>query len=621
MSTMTPSPTHRFGTSPGHKQYEILPSLNALGVPAVAPLPEGETEDTTRLVERFGEDILAAGLHNGNQVVYVKPERLVELANFIKTDEKLAYETLIDVTAVDRSRLPIGKEDERYQGVYQFRSYGRKKMLTVVSPAKGGDRPHLPSLTPVFKGATWPERESYDLMGVTYDGHPDLRRILMPKHWPYHPLQKQVPLGGEEVPFTVTWDDPEFETFGTQIYPANSAKPDLPPGMNRENMIINMGPHHPSTHGVLRLVVELDGEQVVRVDPDLGFLHSGFEKTAEFKRYKDFIYYTDRMDYLSAMNNNLAFALPVEQMLGIEVPERGQVIRVIMAELQRIAAHLFWLSTHVLDVSGTGMSLLMYATRERERILDLFEMACGARLTVSYLRIGGVWQDLPPRFIEELKDFVKVMPTKIKEYHAMLTDAPLWRERLEGIGYISRQDALDMGLTGPMLRGSGVDWDLRRDVPYAAYPMFDFEVPTSNDGDCYGRYLLRMEEMSQSVRILDQAVRNLPSGPFKTENRKVTPPPRAELDVSMESLIHHFKLMTEGFQVPAGFVYGGVEANKGELSCFVYSDGSAKPYRVHIHGPSFNNLYAIDHMCRGGMLSDVVTNIGSIDIVLGEVDR
>lgn len=621
MSPMTPSPTHRFGTSPGRKQYEILPSLDVPGVPAVAPLPQGETEDTTRLVERFGEDILAAGLHNGNQVVYVKPERLVELANFLKTDDKLGYETLIDVTAVDRARLPIGKEDERFQGVYQFRSYGRKKLLTVVSPATGGDNPHLPSLTGVFKGADWPEREAYDLVGVVYDGHPDLRRILMPKHWPYHPLQKQVPLGGEEVPFTVTWDDPEFETFGTQIYPANSAKPDLPPGMNRENMIINMGPHHPSTHGVLRLVVELDGEQVMRIDPDLGFLHSGFEKIAEFKRYKDFIYYTDRMDYLSAMNNNLAFALPVEQMLGIEVPERGQVIRVIMAELQRIAAHLFWLSTHVLDVSGTGMSLLMYATRERERILDLFEMACGARLTVSYLRIGGVWQDLPPRFIEELKDFIKVMPTKLKEYHAMLTDAPLWRERLEGIGYISRQDALDMGLTGPMLRGSGVDWDLRRDMPYSAYPMFNFEVPTSNAGDCYGRYLLRMEEIRQSVHILDQAVRNLPTGPFKTENRKVTPPPRAELDVSMESLIHHFKLMTEGFQVPAGFVYGGVEANKGELACFVYSDGSAKPYRVHIHGPSFNNLYAIDHMSRDCMLSDVVTNIGSIDIVLGEVDR
>ncbi|MBI1296352.1 NADH-quinone oxidoreductase subunit D [bacterium] len=608
-------------TSPLYRQYETLPSLNVPGIPAVAPLPTGETDDTRSIAERFGDDIIAAGLHNGNQVVYVQPSRLLELAQFVNRDAQLKYESLVDVTALDRLKLPIGPHDARFQGVYQFRSYSRKKLLTVVSPAVGGDSPHLPSLSGLFQSAIWPERETYDLMGVVYDGHPDLRRIMMPKHWPYHPLQKQVPIGGEEVPFTPTWDDPEFETFGTQILPSSSAKPDLPPGMNRENMIINMGPHHPSTHGVLRLVVELDGEQVVRIDPDLGFLHSGFEKTAEFKRYKDFIYYTDRMDYLSAMNNNLSFALPVEQMLGIDVPERGQVIRVIMAELQRIAAHLFWLSTHVLDISGTGMSLLMYATRERERILELFEMACGARLTVSYLRIGGVWQDLPPRFIEELKDFIRVMPGKLDDYHAMLTDVPLWVERLDGIGYISRADALNMGLTGPMLRGSGVDWDLRRDMPYSAYPMFDFEVPTSDRGDGYGRYLLRMEEMRQSLRILDQAVKNLPKGPFKTENRKVTPPPRAELDVSMESLIHHFKLMTEGFLVPPGFVYGGVESNKGELACFVYSDGSAKPYRVHIHGPSFNNLYAIDHMCRGGMLSDVVTNIGSIDIVLGEVDR
>ncbi|MXZ21508.1 MAG: NADH dehydrogenase (quinone) subunit D [Caldilineaceae bacterium SB0665_bin_25] len=443
----------------------------------------------------------------------------------------------------------------------------------------------------------------------------------MPKNWPNHPLQKQAPLGGEEVPFTFTWDDPEFETLGSQILPAESAAPDLPPGMSRQNMVINMGPHHPSTHGVLRLVVEMDGERIVSIDPDLGFLHSGFEKTGENKRYKDFVYYTDRMDYLSAMSNNLGYCLTIEHMLGLEIPERAQVIRVIMAEMQRIASHLFWLATHVLDVSGTGMSLLMYATRERERILDLFEMACGARLTVSYIRIGGVWQDLPDAFIAELKDFLRVMPEKIDEYEALITEAPLWQERLTGIGFISAEDALAMGLTGPMLRGSGIDWDLRRDRPYSGYESYEFEVPTSDSGDCYGRFNIRMEEMRQSVRILEQAVGNLPSGLYKSNNRKVALPPRAELDVSMEALIHHFKLMTEGFHVPPGFFYNGIENSKGELGFFVYSDGSAKPYRLHVHGPSFNNLYAIDHISRGEMLSDVVTNIGSIDIVLGEVDR
>lgn len=608
-------------TSPRVRPYETLPSLNVPGVPAVAPMPSGESADTSRVAERFGGDVLAAGLHNGNQVLYVKPERLVEVAKFLKSDPQLRYESLIDVTGVDRKELPIGGGAARFQSVAQLRSYSRKQHITLVADCTGGDKPSIPSLTAAYQGAEWPERECADLMGITYTGHPDPRRILMPKGWPNHPLQKHIPVGGEEVPFTLTWDDPEFETLGTQILPAESHAPDLPPGMNRENMIINMGPHHPSTHGVLRLVVELDGERVVSIDPDLGFLHSGFEKTGESKRYKDFVYYTDRMDYLSGMNNNFAYVLTVEKMLGIEIPQRAQVIRVLMGELQRIASHLFWLSTHVLDVSGTGMSLLMYATRERERILDLFEMVCGARLTVSYIRVGGVWADLPDAFLTHLKDFVRVMPKKIDDYERMLTEQAVWNERLRGIGVLSREQVMEMGLTGPMLRGSGVDWDLRRDMPYGGYENYDFKVPVQTDGDGYARYLVRMEEMRQSLRIIEQAIKNLPDGLYKTDNRKVTAPPRAELDLSMESLIHHFKLMTEGFRVNPGFLYHGIESSKGELGFFLYSDGSPRPYRLHIHGPSFNNLYAIDTMSRGEMLSDIVTNIGSIDIVLGEVDR
>jgi NADH dehydrogenase I D subunit len=608
--------------SPKHRDYEVLPSLNVPGIPAVAPAPEGETEDTRLIVERFGEDILAAGTHNGAQVVYVKPERLLDFVGFIKNEPKLAYETIIDVTALDQLELPVPESEPRFQTVYQFRSYKHKKHLMVICPAQGdNEHPRVPSLTGIFKGANWPEREAHDLMGVHFEGHPDLRRILMPRHWPYHPLRKNIPLGGEEVPFSLTWDDPDFETLGTQILPAESVKPELPPGMSRQHMIINMGPHHPSTHGVLRLVVELDGERVVSVDPDLGYLHSGFEKTGENRRYKDFVYYTDRMDYLSAMNNNFGYVLTVEKMLGLEVPERAQVIRVIMSELQRIASHLFWLSTHVLDVSGTGMSLLMYATRERELILDLFELVCGARLTTSYIRIGGVWQDVPDIFLERLKHFIKIFPDRINDYEDMLTGSPIWQERLQGIGVISREDALNMGLTGPMLRGSGVDWDLRRDMPYGGYENYDFIVPVNSTGDNYGRYLVRMEEMRQSIRILQQAIANLPDGPYKTSDRKVALPPRAELDVSMEALIHHFKLMTEGFHVPPGFYYHGIEASKGELGFYIYSDGSGRPYRLHVRGPSFNNLFALDHMCRGEMLSDIVTNIGSIDIVLGEVDR
>ncbi len=607
--------------SPIRRPYETLPGINDPSIPAVPPEPTGETEDTRRIVERFGDAVLAAGLHNGQQVVYISPERLVELAGFVKSEPQLAYEALVDVSAVDRLRLPIADGAARFVTVYQLRSYTRKQHLMVLCPAAGGDEPAVPSLAPVFAGATWPEREVLDLMGVRFTGHPDHRRILMPENWPYHPLRKDIPLGGEPVPFTLTWGDPEFETLGKQILPAESVMPDLPPGMDRENMIINMGPHHPSTHGVLRLVVELDGETVVNIDPDLGYLHSGFEKTGENKRYKDFVYYTDRMDYISSMNNNLGYVLAVEKMLGVQIPERAQVIRVIMGELQRIASHLFWLSTHVLDVSGTGMSLLMYATRERERILDLFEMVCGARLTTSYIRVGGVWRDLPPAFLDRLGEFLRVMPGYVDDYEAMLTSGPLWRERLEGIGVLSRDEVINMGLTGPMLRGSGVDWDLRRDMPYGGYENYDFQVPVSQGCDCYARYVVRMEEMRQSLRIIQQAVANLPDGLYKVDDRKVSLPPRAELDVSMEALIHHFKLVTEGFRVPPGMIYHAIEASKGELGYFVVSDGSGVPYRLHVRGPSFNNLYAINKMSTGRMLSDIVTNIGSIDIVLGEVDR
>jgi NADH dehydrogenase I D subunit len=611
-------------TAPRKKEYETLPGIKNPAVPSKAPMPSGDSPDIQRIVERFPGDVVAAGLHFDQQVVYVKPGALRPLAEFIKTEPSLAYEALLDVSAVDQSELPVDETDSRFLTTYQLRSYQRKKHLMLICPleeAQGQDLPVAPSLVPVFEGANWPEREVYDLMGIRFEGHPDLRRILMPQHWPYYPLRKDIPVGGEEVPFSLTWEDAEFETLGKQVLPAESIAPSVPPGMNRQNMIINMGPHHPSTHGVLRLVVELEGEEVIDVDADIGYLHSGFEKTGENKRYKDFVYYTDRMDYISAMTNNFGYVLAVEKLLGVEIPERAQVIRVIISEMQRIASHLMWLATHVLDVSGTGMSLLMYATRERERILDMFEMVCGARLTTSYIRIGGVWKDLPPAFIPELERLVDVLPGMFDDYEDMLTMGPLWEERLQGIGVLSREDVINMGLTGPMLRGSGVDWDLRRDMPYGGYENYDFEIPVATEGDCYGRYLLRMQEMRQSVRIIRQAMDNLPDGLYRTDNRKISPPPRAELDISMEALIHHFKLMTEGFPVPPGMVYYGIEGSKGELGYFIYSDGSSIPYRLHVRGPSFNNLFAIRKMSRGLMLSDVVTNIGSIDIVLGEVDR
>lgn len=606
--------------SPRQRDFETLPNLNDIAVPAVAPALGADTADTAAIRARFPEAVPESGLQLDLPCVVVQPQALVEVTTWLR-DSHLGYHSLVDVTAVDRSQLPLQPGQARFQTVYQLRSYTRNALLTVICPLEGGDAPRVPSLAGVFPGAIWPEREAADLMGVQFAGHPDPRRILMPAGWPNHPLRKDQPLGGEDVPFGLTWDHPAFETLGTQVLDAASAPHDLPPGMHRKNLILNMGPHHPSTHGVLRLVVELDGERVVAVDPDLGYLHSGFEKIGEHKRYKDFVYYTDRMDYLSAMNNNLGYVLTVEAMLQLEIPARAQAIRVIMGELQRIASHLFWLSTHVLDISGTGMSLLMYATRERERIIDLFEMVCGARLTTSYIRIGGVWKDLPPAFVAAARSFCDMMSSRIDEYAAMVNDSPIWHTRLDGIGVITPKEALAKGLTGPMLRGSGIDWDLRRDRPYCGYEQYDFEVPVSRRGDGFGRYEVRMEEMRQSLRIIRQALDGLPAGAFRADDRKVSPPPRAELDISMESLIHHFKLYTEGFKVPPGMYYHAIEASKGELGFFLYSDGSGKPYRLHVRGPSFNNLFAISDMSKGLMLSDIITNIGSIDIVLGEVDR
>ncbi len=581
------------------------------------------TDPIAAVRQAFPDALLATEEAFGSPVITIKPESLLEVGRFLRDDPELNYDLLSSLTVVDRLKLPdYNASEARFVGVYHLRSVARDgDLLEIKTPLPGGDEPVAPSVTGIWPAANWHEREAYDLMGVTYDGHPDLRRILLPNDWSGHPLRKDMPLGGERVPFTVTWDDEEFKHLGKQIMQPEQRLEPVPAGMDPKHMILNMGPQHPSTHGVLRLIVELDGERVKNVEPDIGYLHSGFEKQAENVRYKDFVYYTDRMDYVSAMQNNLSYCVAVEKMLGIEVPDRAQTIRVIMAELQRIASHLVWLGTHALDVSGTGHALLMYAFREREEIMDLFEMACGARLTTSYMRIGGVSDDLPPAFIPRMLEFLDMMDKRLVEYEEMLDENPLWRKRLQGIGYLSKKDAIAMGVTGPMLRGSGVKYDLRRARPYCGYEKYDFEIPTSDLGDSYGRYLVRMAEMKQSVRILRQAAAMLPEGDYLLDDPKITPPNRDLLDQSMEALIRHFKLFTEGLTPAPGEVYRGIEASKGEMGFYIVSDGGAHPYRMHIRTPSFANLQSISMMSKGHLLSDVVVVIGTIDIVLGDVDR
>ena len=386
-----------------------------------------------------------------------------------------------------------------------------------------------------------------------------------------------------------------------------------------ETLLLNMGPQHPSTHGVLRLLLELDGERVVSCVPDIGYLHTGIEKTCESKTYTKVIPLTDRMDYLSPMSNNLGYVMAVEKLMGVEVPLRAQFIRVILCELQRIASHLVWLGTHAIDLAA--MSMLLYCFREREMILDIFEMVSGQRMMASYFRIGGLWRDVPEGFEDAVRQFMSLFPSHIDEYEALLRNNPLWLSRTKGIGAISGQDALAMGMTGPGLRGSGVNWDIRKAEPYSGYDHFEFDVPLGENGDVYDRYWCRMQEFRQSLRILDQALKKLPKGPTITDDRKVAPPPKEELAWSMESLIHHFKLWTEGFSPPPGEVYVSVESPRGEFGCYINSDGSPRPRRVHFRAPSFANLSALPQMAKGVLVADVVALIGSIDIVLGDIDR
>ena len=386
-----------------------------------------------------------------------------------------------------------------------------------------------------------------------------------------------------------------------------------------ETMLLNMGPQHPSTHGVLRLLLELDGEIVVNCIPDIGFLHTGVEKTMESKIYQQSEVLTDRLDYLNPMGNNLTYCLAVEKLCDLDVPPRAQALRIILAELTRINSHLVWLGTSGLDLAA--MSLFLYTMREREKILDIFEMISGARMMTTYIRPGGVCRDVPVEFEDAVRSFVKLMPAKIDEYESLLSENELFIDRTQGIGAITVDECIQWGVSGPILRAAGMAYDIRKVAPYSGYEQYDFEVPTYHGGDVFARYKVRVEELRQSVRIVEQALNRMPYGPVRSNNRKIVPPPRSEIGVSMESLIHHFKLWTEGFRAPKGAVYVATESPRGELGMYLESDGGTKPLRARWRGPSFLNLQIMPLLSRSHFVADVVGIIGSVDIVLGDCDR
>jgi NADH-quinone oxidoreductase subunit D len=394
--------------------------------------------------------------------------------------------------------------------------------------------------------------------------------------------------------------------------------PVLEPGQDR-TMILNMGPQHPSTHGVLRVLLEIDGETVVRLMPDIGFLHTGIEKTCEAKFYQQVVPLTDRIDYLCPMTNNLCYVLAVEKLLGLEIPPKAQWLRVLLNELTRINSHLVWLGTHAMDIGA--LTVFLYCFREREEVLRMFEMVSGQRMMTSYFRVGGVALEPPLGFFDRVRDFAGYFPDRIDQYENLLTGNPIWLMRTKGVARMTAEDAIALGATGPTLRGSGVDIDLRRDIPYSSYEKFQFKVPISQEGDVFARYMCRVQELRESIGIVRQALDGMPEGSIKADAPGVVLPDREKMKTQMESLIYHFKIITEGFAVPAGEVYQAVESPRGEMGYYIVSDGTAKPYRVHMRSACFANLQTLAKMCEGHLLADVVAAIGSIDIVLGEIDR
>lgn len=558
----------------------------------------------------------------GDLSVQVSAEGLSEVAKFLHDDPALAFDHITDICSAD-----YPDDLERFEVIYHFLSLPTGTRIRVKARVPE-ENPSIASVSHIWKGANFLEREVFDLMGIRFEGHPDLRRILLPEDFDEgYPLRKDFPAEGKgwrsnfdflpklDEPVSA-WNEADIPEDQRHVFMAG----DSPESSKRTTeLLLNMGPQHPATHGVLRVVLELDGERVAKATPDLGYLHRGVEKLAEGLTYMQILPHTDRLDYVCAMTNNYAYVRAVEKLIGMTVPERAEYIRTIVAEMQRILGHLFWLGTQALDIGA--MTVFFWTFREREVLLDLFEKLCGARLTYNYYRIGGVDSDFTPEIIEGLKGFLKSFPQHIHEYDVLLQRNRIWVARTKGVAVISGEDAINFGLTGPVLRGSGVAYDVRKLEPYGAYDKVDWEVPIGKDGDTYDRYWIRIEEMHQSARIIQQCLDQLPDGPVIGDNPQIIPPPKPQVMRDMESLIHHFILFTHGFKPPKGETYCATEVPKGELGFFLISDGGPRPYRMKIRSPSFVHMGAFDHMARGYLIADIVTIFGTYDIVMGECDR
>jgi NADH-quinone oxidoreductase subunit C/D len=551
--------------------------------------------------------------------IWVPRDRIIEILHFLKNGIDRPFRMLYDLTAIDeRNRQQInGQPESDFTVVYHLTSFQRNADIRLKTGLADQDL-NIPSITGLWPAANWYEREVFDMFNIHFKGHPFLKRILMPDTWEGNPLRKEHPARATEMePFSLPDDKYEKEEEALNFKPEEW-------GLSRfsedsDFMFLNLGPQHPGTHGVLRLVLQLDGEEIVDVFPDIGFHHRGAEKMAERQSWHTYIPYTDRIDYLSGVLNNFAYVLAVEKLAGIEVPERARMIRIMLCELFRIASHLVWYGTFAQDLGQ--LSPVFYMFTDREKIFNVIEAVCGGRMHPNWFRIGGVAQDLPVGWQDLIRRFTGMFPERLDEYDRMVMRNRIFKARTVGIGIYNTREAIEWGVTGPGLRATGLEWDYRKKRPYGGYDQFDFEIPTAANGDAYDRALVRIEEMRQSLRIIEQCMNNMPEGPVKSDHPSTTPPRKEKTMQDIETLIHHFLSVSWGPVIPPGEAFFGIEAAKGNNGYYLISDGNTVSYRTRIRTPSFPHIQMVPFISKGYTVADLLSILGSIDFVLADVDR